>query len=103
MLDEVRRYRRSEGWRGLAEFADLLALDNQTHDVAALRRNADVIAALFTARGAVMDVLHLDEDTAPLVVGTFGTDPTRPTIGVYVHYDGQPASPAGWDAPPFEP
>lgn len=103
MLDEVRRYRRAEGWRGLAEFADLLALDNQTHDVDALRRNADAVAGLFAARGVAMAVLHLRDGVAPLVTGRLGDDPTRPTIGVYVHYDGQPAGRAGWHTPPFEP
>jgi acetylornithine deacetylase/succinyl-diaminopimelate desuccinylase-like protein len=103
MLDEVRRYRRTEGWRGLTEFAGLLALDNQTHDVTALKRNADTIAELFAARGAAMEILRLGDDTAPLVTGRLGEDPGRPTIGVYVHYDGQPASPAGWQTPPFEP
>jgi acetylornithine deacetylase/succinyl-diaminopimelate desuccinylase-like protein len=103
MLDAVRRYRTTEGWRGLAEFATLLALDNQTHDVTALKRNADAIAEAFTARGATMEILRLDDDTAPLVTGRLGHDPGRPTIGVYVHYDGQPASPAGWQTPPFEP
>ncbi len=102
MLDEVRRYRQSEGWRGLAEFAALLAHDNQTHDVVALRRNAAAVADLFTARGATMEVLELD-GAAPLVTGQLGTDPRRPTIGVYVHYDGQPAPAAGWSTPPFEP
>jgi acetylornithine deacetylase/succinyl-diaminopimelate desuccinylase-like protein len=102
VLDLVRRHRRAEGWRGLAEFAGLLALDNQTHDLVALRRNAAAIAGLFTARGATMEILELD-GAAPLVTGQLGTDPRRPTIGVYVHYDGQPASPAGWVTPPFEP
>ncbi|GAA0921027.1 M20/M25/M40 family metallo-hydrolase [Virgisporangium ochraceum] len=102
VLDHVRRYRRAEGWRGLTEFAGLLALDNQTHDVPALRRNADLVAELFTARGATMEILEL-EGAAPLVTGQLGTDPRKPTIGVYVHYDGQPAGPAGWHTPPFEP
>lgn len=102
MLDEVRRHRVSEGWRGLAEFANLLALDNQTHDVAAVTRNADAVVEMFAARGAVMEIHRLD-GVAPLVTGTFGAEPTRPTIGVYVHYDGQPASPDGWHTPPFEP
>ena len=70
MLDDVRRYRRAAGWRGLAEFADLLALDNQTHDVAALRRNADAIAGLFTARGADMEILHLEEHDSALAEGS---------------------------------
>ena len=40
------------GWRLLSEFAELLAIDNDTRDLAALRRNARAIATLFRERGS---------------------------------------------------
>jgi acetylornithine deacetylase/succinyl-diaminopimelate desuccinylase-like protein len=116
VLGQVRAARTASGWRILAEFAELLALDNVTKDLSALRRNAAAVAAMFTARGAAMDVIELD-GAAPIVIGRLDADTVgggtgadagagagaaRRTLGVYVHYDGQPAG-AGWRTPPFEP
>ncbi|GIH02747.1 peptidase M20 [Rhizocola hellebori] len=102
LLDSVRAYRRGHAAKVLADFAELLALDNVTGDVPALHRNAAALAEAFTARGARMQVVALD-GVAPVVVGRLGTDPARPTLGVYVHYDGQPVGTGDWRTPPFEP
>ncbi|HZM80426.1 MAG TPA: M20/M25/M40 family metallo-hydrolase [Candidatus Limnocylindrales bacterium] len=102
LLDRVRAYRRRHAAKVLSDFATLLALDNVTRDVPALRRNAAAIAGAFTARGALMEVVGHD-GAAPVVVGRLGADPARPTLGVYVHYDGQPVGTGDWRTPPFEP
>ena len=101
LLGAVRSYRAANGWRILADFAELLALDNQTQDLPSLRRNATAIAAMFAARGATTEVIE-EDGAAPLVVGHLGAGPERPTLGVYVHYDGQPTG-SGWHTPPFDP
>jgi len=102
LLDRVRDYRRRHAARVLSDFAALLALDNVTGDLPALRRNAAAIAEAFTARGARMEVVEHD-GAAPVVIGRLGDDPTRPTLGVYVHYDGQPVGTGHWRTAPFEP
>src|SRR5215471_4642459 len=95
VLGAVREYRGAHGWRLLDEFAQLLAIDNDTRDLAALRRNARAIATMFRERGAEMDVVERP-DCAPVVVGRYPGAADAPTLGVYVHYDGQPADAGSW-------
>jgi acetylornithine deacetylase/succinyl-diaminopimelate desuccinylase-like protein len=101
VLEGARAYRAGAGWRILADFAGLLALENLTGDLPALRRNAAAIAAMFTERGAVLEVVERD-GAAPLVAGRLDAGAGRPTLGVYVHYDGQPVDDRWW-SPPFRP
>ena len=86
----------------LADFADLLALENVTGDVPALRRNADAIVARLRARGVEAEAVGPD-GVAPLVIGRVPARPGAPRLGLYAHYDGQPVTPADWATPPFEP
>jgi acetylornithine deacetylase/succinyl-diaminopimelate desuccinylase-like protein len=102
LLDRVRAHRMDNGWRILDDFRALLALDNVTGDLPALRRNATAIAEMFTARGARMEVVEHDH-AAPIVLGRVDAGPDLPTLGVYVHYDGQPVGTGDWRTPPFEP
>jgi acetylornithine deacetylase/succinyl-diaminopimelate desuccinylase-like protein len=102
VLDAVRGWRREHAAEVLAGFAALLALDNVTGDVPALRRNADEIVARLRARGAEVDALGPD-GVAPLIVGRVPARPGAPRLGLYAHYDGQPVTPADWSTPPFQP
>jgi Peptidase family M20/M25/M40 len=43
------------------------------------------------------------EGGPPAVLGELRVPGARATIGVYAHYDGQPADPAQWVSPPFSP
>src|SRR6266498_2296528 len=101
VLAAVRAHRREHGWRILHEYARLLAIDNDTRDLPALRRNAQAIAESFRDRGAQMDLVERP-GAAPLVVGRYTARPDAPTLGVYVHYDGQPADPARRNVPGAE-
>lgn len=102
VLDAVRAWRRAHAAEVLAGFADLLALDNVTGDVPALRRNAEEIVARLRARGVEADAVGPD-GVAPLVVGRVPARPGAPRLGLYAHYDGQPVTPADWATPPFRP
>jgi acetylornithine deacetylase/succinyl-diaminopimelate desuccinylase-like protein len=55
-LDAVRGWRREHAAEVLADFADLLTLDNVTGDVRALRRSADAIVGRLRARGVEAEV-----------------------------------------------
>jgi acetylornithine deacetylase/succinyl-diaminopimelate desuccinylase-like protein len=102
LLEQVRAHRTRFAWRIIADFAALLALDNVTMDLPALRRNAAAVAEAFAAIGARMEVIE-HAGAAPIVVGRLGANSELPTLGVYVHYDGQPVGTGGWRTPPFEP
>ena len=84
----------------LREFVTLLQLPNVTGHVVDLRANAHEITRRFEARGATMDVIEL-EGAGPLVVGELSCARPTATIGVYVHYDGQPVDPENWTYDPF--
>jgi acetylornithine deacetylase/succinyl-diaminopimelate desuccinylase-like protein len=101
-LDAVRAWRREHAAEVLRDFAALLALENVTGDVPALRRNAEEIVARLRARGVEADAVGPD-DVAPLVVGRVPARPGAPRLGLYAHYDGQPVTPSDWSTPPFEP
>jgi acetylornithine deacetylase/succinyl-diaminopimelate desuccinylase-like protein len=102
VLAAVRVWRREHAAAVLADFAGLLALDNVTGDVPALRRNAAEIVARLRARGAEAEAVGPD-GVAPLVIGRVPARPGAPRLGLYAHYDGQPVTPADWSTPPFEP
>lgn len=100
MSSVSRTFLNEHGWRVLADFAALLRLPNVTGDVADLRTNATELARRFEQRGATMEVVELD-GASPVVVGELRTANPTATVGVYVHYDGQPVDPPLWSHDPF--
>ena len=42
------------------------------------------------------------EDANPVVLGRLVTDPAKPTVCFYAHYDVQPAMEEGWKYDPFD-
>ncbi len=88
------------GWKVLADFAALLRLPNVTGEVDDLRANAVELTRRFEQRGATMEVVELD-GASPVVVGELRTPNPTATVGVYVHYDGQPVDPPLWTFDPF--
>ena len=68
-----------------------------------VRRAAEFLRNKFVAAGA--DKVEICETKGhPIVYAEKFSDPSRPTILVYGHYDVQPADPINlWDSPAFEP
>ena len=101
-LEAARTYRAEHAPAILHTFVEFLALPNVASDSLGIRRNAAHVAALLTARGAHMQVLELD-GAPPVVAGKLEVRGATRTLGLYAHYDGQPADPAEWASPPWSP
>ena len=102
-LSASRSFRDDHQDEVVADFIDLLAIDNVTGDVAALERNAAEIVNRFVSRGCEARAVSLP-GIAPVVIGRVpATSPPVRRLGMYAHYDGQPVDPSAWVTPPFEP
>ena len=100
----TRAYRTRHGPRILRDFADLLAIPNVASDSTNIRRNAVRLVELLTAHGARAKLLTLAGTSAPpIVYGRIDVPGATRTVGIYVHYDGQPTNPDEWAQGPWEP
>ena len=101
----ARAFRETKGAEILAEYAELLALPNVADDAPNIRRNAAWIRDALARRGVAAEVYELAGQPAvpPIVFGELKAPGARRTLGIYVHYDGQPVDPAQWATPPFTP
>jgi len=95
-------YRERHAARILREYADLLRLPNVAANLADVRRVAETLRDRLAAHGAAAELLELD-GAPPVVFGRLDAPGATRTLALYVHYDGQPADPAQWRTPPFEP
>jgi len=104
-LDVARSHREAHGAAILAMFRDLLAIPNYAFDTENIQRNAQTIAAEFEKRGAIMELLTLPRHASvpPLIYGAIDVPGAKRTIGIYVHYDGQPVDESRWTTPPWAP
>ena len=100
--DVVARYRAANGPRILRDFATLLAMPNRARDTADIERNAVFIRDQLQAVGVTSELLRV-EGAPPIVYGALMTPGATRTLGIYVHYDGQPVDPKAWKHAPFEP
>ena len=100
--DVAGAYRRAHEAEIVRDFSELLTYPNRASDTEDITRNALYIRDLLRDAGAESELLTL-EGVAPLVYGELNTPGATRTLGIYVHYDGQPADPANWTHPPFEP
>ncbi len=104
----VTAFRRAHEAEILRDFAALLRLPNVASDSVGIRRNADHIRSQLEKRGVAAELWTI-AGAPPIVYGTLethGVDKTlgaERTLGIYVHYDGQPVDTAEWTHPPFEP
>lgn len=101
-VDAARRHRQEQGTRILAEFAELLRIPNTARDAVNIRKNAEHIRDLLIRRGVAAELLEL-EGAPPIVFGELRAPATKRTLGIYVHYDGQPVDKSKWTNPPYEP
>jgi len=98
----ARIFRETNGPRILREYADLLSIPNVASDSVGIWRNAEYIRQELEERGVAARLLTLPEAN-PIVYGELRTPGATRTLGLYVHYDGQPADPANWTHAPWTP
>jgi len=97
-----RSWIKKEGPNILGTYAQLLSLPNHASDAVNIRKNANLIKELFTARNFSMQLLELD-GAPPIVYGEKKVANAQRTLCFYVHYDGQPVDPSTWKNAPFTP
>jgi len=107
-LQEVRSFRATHERAILHELVRLLAIPNVARneaDKAAIRRNAEAIAAMLKERGLTPQLLEPAgmPDTPPLVYARWSVPGAKRTLVLYAHYDGQPVNPTEWVTPPWTP
>ena len=98
----ARAYREQNGARIIREFATLLSMPNVATDSAGIYRNAVYIRDRLSRLGVESRLLELPE-APPVVYGRVTVPGASRTLGLYVHYDGQPADPANWTHEPWAP
>jgi acetylornithine deacetylase/succinyl-diaminopimelate desuccinylase-like protein len=86
----------------LTSFRNLLLIPNASSDLFNLERNAQAIASLLKNRGIQSELFKID-NVAPLVYAEMNTPGANRTIGLYIHYDGQPVVASEWRTPPWSP
>jgi acetylornithine deacetylase/succinyl-diaminopimelate desuccinylase-like protein len=100
--DVVARFRDANGPRIVRDFAELLRYPNRARDANDIERAASYIRDELQSAGVASELLRI-AGAPPVVYGALVTPGARRTLGVYVHYDGQPVNPTEWRHPPFEP
>ena len=100
--DVARAYREANEAEILRDFAEMLTYPNRASDLEDITRAAEYIRDELRAVGVTSELLGID-GVAPLVYGELRSPAAERTLGIYVHYDGQPVDPRNWTHPPFEP
>lgn len=98
----ARDFRDANGPRILREYADLLAMPNVASDSVGIWKNAEYIRDELAERGVDARLLTLP-GANPIVFGTLEVPGATRTLGLYVHYDGQPVDPSKWTHDPWTP
>jgi len=102
-LQAVRQYREAHAAEIVTQFAELLSIPNIHSDLPNVRKNADYLVEQFGGRGIKMELLELP-GVAPIVYGEIRVPGATRTLGIYVHYDGEPFGTAEWvSGGPFTP
>ena len=99
--DIARAYREANEAQLVRDFAELLSYPNRAH-TPEIREAALYIRDRMREVGVETRLVEID-GVSPLVLGTLRVSGATRTLGIYVHYDGQPVDPSNWTHDPFEP
>ncbi len=98
--EAARAYRQAHEAEIVRDFAELLSYPNRAFTPEIVRA-ASYIRDELREVGVEAELLTL-EGASPIVFGKLDVGAER-TLGVYVHYDGQPTDSTQWTHPPFQP
>ncbi len=101
-LEVARAYREAHEAALVRDYARLLSIPNNAADSVGIHDNAAAIAEALRARGVTTELWKIP-GAPPVVFGELAAPGATRTLGVYVHYDGQPADPAQWTHAPWGP
>ena len=101
-VEAARTHRQAHEAQILRDYADFLRIPNVASDSVNIRRNARHIQAQFAPRGVELDLLSVD-GAPPIVTGRVERPGATRTLGIYVHYDGQPVDESRWTHGPWTP
>ena len=101
-VDVARAYRQAHGAEILRDFRELLAIPNVARDSVGINANAAYIRDRLAASGVESRLLRLP-GVPPIVYGELTVPGATRTLGVYVHYDGQPVDSSRWTNAPWTP
>jgi acetylornithine deacetylase/succinyl-diaminopimelate desuccinylase-like protein len=99
--DVARAYRMANEGAIVRDFAELLRYPNRAH-TPEIREAALYIRDRMREAGVDTDLVEID-GVSPLVLGELRVPGATRTLGIYVHYDGQPVDPSNWTHDPFDP
>jgi len=103
VLSQVQEWRQAHGWSLLQDFVELLSIPNVATDSVNIQRNAEAIRRQLEERGVAAELWTLTDEVPPVVHGYLPVEGARRTLGVYVHYDGQPVDDSQWSHPAWSP
>ncbi|MGD8321138.1 MAG: M20/M25/M40 family metallo-hydrolase [Gemmatimonadota bacterium] len=98
----ARAYRQAHEAAIVRNFAELLSFPNNASDTEDIRKTAGYIRDQLTTLGVDARLLELEPDIPPIVYGVVRVPGATRTLGLYVHYDGQPVDSTRWAHPPFD-
>ncbi len=101
-VEAARSHRQVHEAQILRDYADFLRIPNVASDSVNIRRNARHIQEQFAGRGVDLDLLSVD-GAPPIVTGRIERPGATRTLGLYVHYDGQPVDESRWTHGPWMP
>jgi acetylornithine deacetylase/succinyl-diaminopimelate desuccinylase-like protein len=99
--DVARAFRETNEAVLVQDFAELLSYPNRAH-TPQIREAALYIRDRMRGVGVDTRLVEI-EGVSPLVLGVLEVPGAARTIGIYVHYDGQPVDPSNWTHDPFGP
>lgn len=99
--DAARAYREANEAAILGDFAELLTYPNRAF-TPEIREAALYIRDRMREVGVDTRLVEM-EGGSPLVLGVLEVPGATRTLGIYVHYDGQPVDPSNWTHDPFDP